>query len=273
LGDDVVAVLDSLNLQKPILVGHSFGGLMVSSVATRHPDRIAGVIYLDAWHTYDKEWTDEGLYMIVSWKKQLRELQDDLKALEAEPEDDKPIAHSLIDKTLPQMRAIAEQILKIETGRPPFTDPTPSDLASYATLRAWYARVGGVWVPEAECRQMFSATPDGHPTMNSRSPEFVGAAMLAGKQRYNNIQVPALMLMAAMNDPGNFDPSNATARENAEALVKYQNERAERRIALFKRDVPNGRVVLFQKSGHLIYLAREPEVILEMRSFAENVPK
>jgi pimeloyl-ACP methyl ester carboxylesterase len=273
LGDDVVAVLNSLNLQKPILVGHSFGGLMLSSVATRHPDRIAGVIYLDAWHTYDKEWTDEGLYMIVSWKKQLRELQDDLKALEAEPEDDKPIAHHLIDKTLPQMRVIAEQILKIETGRPPFTDPTRSDLESYATLRAWYARVGGVWVPEAEARQMFAATPDGRPTMNDRSPEFVTTAMLAGKQRYNNIQVPALMLMAAMNDPGKFDQSDPKARENAEAFVKYQNERAERRIALFKRDVPNGRVVLFQKSGHLIYLAREPEVILEMRSFAESLPK
>jgi non-heme chloroperoxidase len=273
LGEDVVAVIDSLNLKKPVLAGASFGGLMLSSVATRHPDRIAGVIYLDAWHTYDKDWDAEGLYMILPWKKQLRELQDDLKALESEPNDDKPIVHKLLDESLPHMRAIAEQILKIEAGRPPFTDPTPSDLESYAALRAWYARVGGVWVPEAEARQMFAATPDGRPTMDSRSPEFVTAAMLAGIQRYTNIQVPALMLMAAMNDPGAFDQADAKARESAQAFVEYQNKRAERRTALFKRDVPNGRVVLFQKSGHLVYLAREPEVIVEMRAFAENVPK
>jgi hypothetical protein len=69
--------------------------------------------------------------------------------------------------------------------------------------------MGGVWVPEAEARQLFAAAPDGRPTMDSRSPEFVGTAMLAGKQRFGNIQV----------------------------------------------------------------LAREPEVILEMRSFAESLPK
>jgi pimeloyl-ACP methyl ester carboxylesterase len=273
LGDDLVAVIDSLKLKKPVLVGHSFGGLMLSSVATRYPDRIAGVIYLDAWHTYDKEWDAEGLYMIVPWKKQLQKLQNDLKTLEDEPFDAKPIAHQFLDKSLPQMRAIAETILKIEAGRPPFTDPTPSDLTSYAALRAWYARVGGVWVPEADTRQMFVAAPDGHPTMNSRSPDFVAAAMLAGKQRYNNIQVPALMIMAGMDEPKAFDPTDATAREAAEAFTKYQDERSQRRIALFKRDVPNGRIVLFPKSTHLVYLSKEPEVVLEMRSFVESLSK
>src|SRR5262249_45761236 len=52
LGDDVVAVLDALKLAKPVLVGHSLGGLEMSSVATRHPKRIAGVIYLDAAYSY-----------------------------------------------------------------------------------------------------------------------------------------------------------------------------------------------------------------------------
>jgi len=42
LGDDVLAVLDSLKLIKPVLVGHSLGGEELSSLATRHPDRVAG---------------------------------------------------------------------------------------------------------------------------------------------------------------------------------------------------------------------------------------
>jgi pimeloyl-ACP methyl ester carboxylesterase len=52
LGDDVVAVLDALNIAKPVLAGHSIGGEELTSVGTRHPDRIAGVIYLDALYGY-----------------------------------------------------------------------------------------------------------------------------------------------------------------------------------------------------------------------------
>jgi pimeloyl-ACP methyl ester carboxylesterase len=52
LGDDVLAVIDSLKLARPVLVGHSLGGEELSSVATHHPDRIAGVIYLEAAYPY-----------------------------------------------------------------------------------------------------------------------------------------------------------------------------------------------------------------------------
>jgi pimeloyl-ACP methyl ester carboxylesterase len=52
LGDDVVAVIDGLKIRKPVLAGHSFGGAEMSSVADRHPDRIAGLVYLDAAYSY-----------------------------------------------------------------------------------------------------------------------------------------------------------------------------------------------------------------------------
>ena len=52
LGDDVLAVLDSLKLNRPVLVGHSIGGEELSSVATRHPSRIAGLVYLEAGYPY-----------------------------------------------------------------------------------------------------------------------------------------------------------------------------------------------------------------------------
>ena len=52
LGDDVLAVLDSLNLRGPVLVGHSIAGEELSSVASRHPDRVAGLVYLDAAQQY-----------------------------------------------------------------------------------------------------------------------------------------------------------------------------------------------------------------------------
>jgi non-heme chloroperoxidase len=52
LGDDVVAVIDALKLNRPFLVGHSFGGTELSSVANSHPDRVAGLVYLDAAYSY-----------------------------------------------------------------------------------------------------------------------------------------------------------------------------------------------------------------------------
>src|SRR5882762_4561687 len=48
LGDDVIAVLDALKLDRPVLVGHSIAVEELSSVSTRHPERVAGLIYLDA---------------------------------------------------------------------------------------------------------------------------------------------------------------------------------------------------------------------------------
>ena len=52
LGDDVLAALDALNLQKPVLVGHSLGGEELSSVATRYANRVAALVYLEAGYPY-----------------------------------------------------------------------------------------------------------------------------------------------------------------------------------------------------------------------------
>jgi non-heme chloroperoxidase len=51
-GDDVLAVLDALKLERPVLIGHSIGGQELSSVATRYPSRVAALVYLDAGYSY-----------------------------------------------------------------------------------------------------------------------------------------------------------------------------------------------------------------------------
>jgi non-heme chloroperoxidase len=52
LGDDVLAVLDALHIEKPVLAGHSIAGQELSSIGTRHPERVAGLVYLDAAYGY-----------------------------------------------------------------------------------------------------------------------------------------------------------------------------------------------------------------------------
>jgi non-heme chloroperoxidase len=60
LGDDVLRVIDSLELKKPVLVGHSIAGEELSSIGSRYPKRIAGLIYLDAGYPYALYSADRG---------------------------------------------------------------------------------------------------------------------------------------------------------------------------------------------------------------------
>lgn len=55
LADDVLTVLDSLGLtgaDRPVLVGHSIAGEELSSIGSRHPERVAGLVYLEAGYPY-----------------------------------------------------------------------------------------------------------------------------------------------------------------------------------------------------------------------------
>ncbi|MFD0025685.1 alpha/beta fold hydrolase [Streptomyces sp. NPDC058382] len=46
--DDIVGLIIEEDLTDVVLVGHSYAGLVISSVANRVPDRIAHLVYLDA---------------------------------------------------------------------------------------------------------------------------------------------------------------------------------------------------------------------------------
>jgi len=52
MGDDVLAVIDALKLNRPVIAGHSLGGEELSSIGTRHPEKVSGLIYLDAGYDY-----------------------------------------------------------------------------------------------------------------------------------------------------------------------------------------------------------------------------
>ena len=51
LGDDVLEVLDA-QISRPIVAGHSIAGEELSSIGTRHPEKVAALIYLDAGYGY-----------------------------------------------------------------------------------------------------------------------------------------------------------------------------------------------------------------------------
>lgn len=77
LGDDVIAVMDVLKIDKPVLVGHSIAGEELSSVGSQHPKRIAGLVYLGAGYSYAYYNRSSGDLLL-----DLHDLQKELKDLE-----------------------------------------------------------------------------------------------------------------------------------------------------------------------------------------------
>jgi non-heme chloroperoxidase len=77
LGDDVLAVIAELKLNRPVLVGHSIAGEELSSIGSRHPEKVAGLIYLDAAlpFAYYNHANNYWLLDMLDLKKQMDALQ------------------------------------------------------------------------------------------------------------------------------------------------------------------------------------------------------
>jgi epoxide hydrolase A/B len=54
---DLVGLLDHLQIEKAIFVGHDWGGFVVWQMPLRHPDRVAGVVGINTPHT-NRAWAD-----------------------------------------------------------------------------------------------------------------------------------------------------------------------------------------------------------------------
>ena len=123
LADDVLAVMDSLRLARPILAGHSLGGQELSSIGSRFPKRVTALVYLDAAYGYAffDEADAENRYF-VDKNEVLRGLQQMTDALETgNAEDAHRMIARLLATDLPALRETLEGLDK----RVPETSPNP----------------------------------------------------------------------------------------------------------------------------------------------------
>ena len=142
LGDDILAVLDALKLNRPVLAGHSLGGEELSSVASRHPERVAGLIYLDAGYAYayyDRSRGDLGIDLIDLQKK-LQQLRPGKG-----PQDPKHLIEELLATALPGFERDLKEMLKnlpeappgqpAQPQVPPITQAILAGMQKYADIR------------------------------------------------------------------------------------------------------------------------------------------
>ena len=104
LADDVLAVVDSLRLVKPVLVGHSLAGQELSSIGSRHPEKVAGLVYLDAAYAYAFYDTTRGDFRadVAVLKRRLERLQQAANRGDVAQLDS--LLETLLSQELPALR-------------------------------------------------------------------------------------------------------------------------------------------------------------------------
>ncbi|HWU53880.1 MAG TPA: alpha/beta hydrolase [Rhizomicrobium sp.] len=120
LGDDVIAVLDALKLERPVLAGHSIAGEELSSIGSRHPERVSGLVYMDAGYAYAYYTPGGGIPPGVNTYLDARELRQALEGLTNVPAirrmEVKPLVDALLQKNLPDFQkdlAVAQMEMKV----------------------------------------------------------------------------------------------------------------------------------------------------------------
>ena len=157
LGDDVLAVINALKLHKPVLAGHSIAGEELSSVCSRDPEKVAGLIYLDAALGFAFYSGHRGA---MSVDIDLNELRRELDLLKS-------------PQSLPQLKATVRQLL--QAGLPD----------AKGDLEDWQRNL-----------QSLPDTPAASNAPPLTYRDEVNVAIAEGEQKYTKLNCPILAIFA-----------------------------------------------------------------------------
>jgi pimeloyl-ACP methyl ester carboxylesterase len=182
LADDVLEVMDKLKIERPIIAGHSLAGEELSSIGSRHPEKVAGLIYLDAAYAY-------ALY---------------------NPGGTVPLGSNLVIEAA----ALREKLDQFKSV-PGVAPDLPAMIASVQAELPQFEKDLDAAKKEADIEGKLPAVPD---TADGR----ITAAIMNGEQKYTGIKVPALALYAihAAPDTASQVARDRTARQNAAATAQ-----------------------------------------------------
>ena len=265
LGDDVLAVLDALKIEKPVLVGHSIGGEELSSVGSRHPERLAGLIYLDS--AYDYAYYDPSIGSLYIDSQGLQKQLERLRAAST-PKDEKQLIQGLLQNNLPTFeRDLQEEQMGLSAPWPTPPAATAAELQSFQAYVLRQKKVFGLHTPEAELRTSRKATADGH-VGGVIDKTKIRQAIIAGGQKYTKIPIPILAIYAIPHDYGPYVDQNPAIRD-AVAAATYGWY--EKRAKAFEAAFPSARVVHLAHAHHYVFMSNEADVLREMRAFLSGL--
>jgi non-heme chloroperoxidase len=216
LGDDVLVVMDTLKIERPVLAGHSIAGSELSSVASRHPDKVAGLVYLDAAYPYafyspGSPYADATLNIDAN---DLRAKVSRLNQISGSPSQSKADIDELLKTSLPQL----EQDLRV--------------------ARRYFEHM--------------PSPPAGTPSPPFNQPPDPADAVFAGIQKYASVKVPVLAIFAfpkkirpqtAASERADIQLHDAMDGQTADLYATANPKAKVVRIANSKHDVYNSNPV------------------------------
>jgi non-heme chloroperoxidase len=189
LGDDVLAVIDSLHLTRPVVAGHSVAGEELSYLGSEHPEKVAGIIYLDAGYPYAMYDKANGNFLIDAID--LREHLDQVLPGKPPAEDQKKSLDELISSLHLVEKEAIQQRQDIEHIPPPPPGPHPAPPPVVVAIMNGQQRFTTISAPALV---IFASPHDLGQTMKDK-PE-IRAAMEANDKRNVERQVTAFETQA-----------------------------------------------------------------------------
>ena len=158
--------------------------------------------------------------------------------------------------------------------QPPELMPTKSESESLDGMRRWAKRMNNSWSEawEATLREHFS--PDGknppNAAKNGRPVRLVAEGSLQSHADYTEIRVPALSFAVVDFNSKLLDFVKMLpdpARNRVETFLSGCRQYMQQEIEHFRKEIPNGRVIVFTNTDHHCFIQREDEVVREMQRF------
>jgi len=228
LAEDVVRVIDTLGLARPVVAGHSFAGEELHVLGARHAGRIAGLIYVDA--AFDRG------------------------------DDADNAAYDAVARTLPAAPARGPADMASFAALRSYLERTQGFAGPEAHLRArWVANPDGtiarLWAPDAPIRQ--AMTKEMQAAYRPYAPEPVRVTALA---LYAAPKSPADLMRPW------FPTDDAALRERVEKLYGLQRARVENHMKWFEKFAGRPRIVEINGAHHL-FLSHPREVLQQIDAF------
>lgn len=137
LAEDVLEACRVLRIGRPVLIGHSLAGEELSSIGSRHPEKVAGLIYLEAGYAYayyDAHATEgDPLVDMAVARREMEELASPIS-----PRERKVIVQELLDIGLPRLERelrAQQQHLRLVPDTTPAPPDTPEIRFGFAIQR------------------------------------------------------------------------------------------------------------------------------------------
>jgi len=158
--DDVVGLVLAEDLRDVILVGHSYAGMVISSVANRIPERLAGLVYVDA---LVPEHGETVVDVVPATRPMIEAASGGDEPWRIPPPPALPAPIGLFGVTDPDDVARLETTLGDESVRC-FAEPAELDSPAQASIPRTYVLCVGSEPPGMQRKPAPAARPDGAPT-------------------------------------------------------------------------------------------------------------